>query len=93
MNNKEFNKKIKHAFDYAKRQHFIDNFESLVSQYGEQPRDEFNNLVEFSAYHDQNFIETFKNILYYAFETNIPENMDKTDTDNFEHALDNVENA
>ena len=93
MNNKKFNKKIKQAFHYAKRKHSFDNFESLGNYYGEKSREDFNNLLEFSSYHDYNYIERFRNNLYTAFEINIPENMDKTDKANFENALDKDANG
>lgn len=93
MNNKEFNNKIKQSFDYTKRKHYFDNFESLVNYYGEQSREDFTNLLEFSSYNDYNYIEKFKDNLYNAFEIDIPENMDKTDKNNFENALDKVENG
>lgn len=93
MNNKEFNNKIKQAFNYAKRKHSFDSFESLVNYYGEQSREDFNNLLEFSSYTDYDYIEKFKNNLYNAFEIDIPENMDKTDEENFENALIMVENG
>lgn len=93
MNNKEFNNKIKQAFDYAKRKHYFDSFESLVKYYGEQSREDFNNLLEFSYYNDYNCIEKFKNNLYNAFEIDIPEYMDGIDKENFENALTKVENG
>lgn len=93
MNNKEFNNKIKQAFAYAKRNHSFDNFESLVNCYGEQSREDFNNLLEFSSYYDYDYIEKFKNNLYNAFEIDIPENMDDINKDNFENALTKVENG
>lgn len=93
MNNKEFNNKIKQAFNYAKRKHSFKSFESLVNYYGEQSREDFNNLLKFSSYTDYDYIEKFKNNLYNAFEIDIPENMDKTDEENFENALDMVENG
>lgn len=93
MNNKEFNDKIKQAFACAKKNHSFDSFESLVNCYGEQSREDFYNLLEFSSYDDYNYIEKFKNNLYNAFEIDIPEYMDKTDKDNFENALTKVENG
>lgn len=93
MNNKDFNNKIKQAFDYTKRNHSFVSFESLVNYYGEQSREDFNNLLEFSYYNDYNYIEKFKNNLYNAFEIDIPENMDETDKVNFDIALDKVENG
>ena len=63
MNNKEFNNKIKQEFEVIKRNHSFDNFESLVNCYGEQSREDFNNLLEFSSYDDYNCIEKFKNAL------------------------------
>lgn len=93
MNNKEFNYKIKQAFNYTKRKHSFDSFESLVNYYGEQSREDFNNLLEFSSYSNYDYIEKFKNNLYNAFEIDIPENMDKTDEENFENALIMVENG
>lgn len=93
MNNKEFNNKIKQAFKQAKRNHFFDNFESLVNYYGEQSREDFSNMLEFSSYDDYNYLDTFKNNLYNAFEIDNPENMDKTDLQNFYNALNTVENG
>ena len=93
MNNKEFNNKIKQAFAYTKKNHSFDSFESLVNCYGEQSREDFNNLLEFSSYDDYNCIEKFKNNLYNAFEIDIPENMDDIDKENFENALTKVENG
>ena len=93
MNNKKFNNKIKQAFAYAKKNHSFDDFESLVNYYGEQSREDFNNLLEFSSYSDYNYIEKFKDNLYNAFEIDIPEDMDNIDKDNFENALYKVENG
>lgn len=93
MNNKEFNNKIKQAFKQAKINHSFDNFESLVNYYGEQSREDFNNLLEFSSYDDYNYLDIFKNNLYNAFEIDNPENMDETDLQNFENALNTVENG
>lgn len=93
MNNKEFNYKIKQAFNYTKRNHSFESLESLVNYYGEQSREDFNNLLEFSSYNNYDYIEIFKNNLYNAFEIDIPENMDKTDEENFNNALNKVENG
>ena len=72
MNNKEFNNKIKQAFNYTKRKHSFKSFESLVNYYGEQSHEDFNNLLEFSSYSNYDYIEKFKNNLYNAFEIDIP---------------------
>lgn len=65
----------------------------IKKYYGEQSREDFNNLLEFSSYSNYDYIEKFKNNLYNAFEIDIPENMDKTDEENFENALIMVENG
>lgn len=93
MNNKEFNNSIKQVFEFVKKNHSFDSFESLVNYYGEQSREDFNNLLEFSSYDDYDYIEKFKNNLYNAFEIDIPENMDDIDKDNFENALNKIENG
>ena len=93
MDNNVFNNKIKQAFDFTKRNHSFNSFESLVNYYGEQSREDFNNLLEFSSYSDYNYIEKFKNNLYNAFEIDIPKDMDKTDKENFENALNKIENG
>lgn len=93
MNNNEFNNDINQAFNYAKRNHSFDNFESLVNEQGEQAREDLNNLLEYSSYNDYNYIDTFKYNLYNAFEIDNPEDMDNTDKDNFYNALIKVENG